>query len=191
MRKLARRLFALCAALSLLVCISVGVLWVDGYRTVTMYRWVTRDGRDLHERSVLNYNGLLAFRDSAHLLDDDEPGRKYGDYVVRRAQRPDRRGLEREPWDGAWPPLRNALLPSVVSSSAGRGPFYAISSSTVAVPAWMPLLATAILPALWIHAWRRQRRTARLGLCPACGYDLRATPGRCPECGSAAGTVTP
>jgi hypothetical protein len=57
------------------------------------------------------------------------------------------------------------------------------------VPYWI-VLALAVVPGLvWWSAMRRRRlrRAARrLGLCPTCGYDLRATPGQCPECGTAA-----
>jgi hypothetical protein len=52
----------------------------------------------------------------------------------------------------------------------------------IAVPDWFLLGLSIILPFRWIMKRRRQRRRKRLGLCFACGYDLRATLGRCPEC---------
>ena len=49
---------------------------------------------------------------------------------------------------------------------------------------WLAALLLAVPPALWLHRYLQRRRTARAGLCPSCGYDLRATPDRCPECGT-------
>jgi hypothetical protein len=55
------------------------------------------------------------------------------------------------------------------------------------LPLWFLAITTGLPPALWLRAFRRRRRRRREGLCRRCGYDLRASPERCPECGQAIG----
>jgi len=49
------------------------------------------------------------------------------------------------------------------------------------VPFWAIVLGTCALPAARLR--RKWRGRGAFGLCAWCGYDLRATPERCPECG--------
>jgi hypothetical protein len=79
------------------------------------------------------------------------------------------------------------LMPGWVGLCAdqrtGANPVYLI-----AVPYWLPVLITAIMPSWWVALQRRRRLRAwrsRAGLCVSCGYDLTGnTSGVCPECGN-------
>jgi len=59
-----------------------------------------------------------------------------------------------------------------------------IDSRFVCVPAWALIWLAAVVPTVRLSRYLRRRRRRIHGLCRSCGYDVRATPERCPECGT-------
>ncbi len=90
------------------------------------------------------------------------------------------RGFE---WNG-FKPYRTRWLPEI--ASIPKNSTYPQGIFVMTVHLWMPTFLFASLLCLcrpFRHHRRRKRK--KLGLCLKCGYDLRASKERCPECGTA------
>jgi hypothetical protein len=114
-------------------------------------------------------------------------------YGYREGDEPTGGGLYPNPdyktTSGLWDELRHlggytmprlGLGCRVENNRDGRRIYYAY------LPHWLASLSFALLPTVWyLRAAARLRRRRGRGCCVHCGYDLRATPDRCPECGTA------
>lgn len=77
---------------------------------------------------------------------------------------------------------------SILLKPVGGGATVQVGRDIFTLPGWVPLAIFGAWPAsagaLAFRRWRRNRKLATGTLCRVCGYDLRATPDRCPECGA-------
>jgi hypothetical protein len=59
------------------------------------------------------------------------------------------------------------------------------------IPHWAMLAIFAIMPGIALLQFARSRNRHKIGHCRKCGYDLRATPEKCPECGATSAALPP
>jgi hypothetical protein len=171
-----RKLFTLCSAVSLLLCMAVCGLWLHSSMYLitaaheptlddaTPYRLAyiisSSRGSVWAQRRFENAPPTLPGPTMWKFEQTRLPESTYVDYVPK----------DKKVWDFEYSESRS-------ETGEYRYQYFGF-------PWWAAFVASAMLPlAYGVRMIDRCRRT-QPGLCPACGYDLRATPDRCPECGA-------
>jgi hypothetical protein len=182
MRRLPRILLNAATAVSLLLLVATVALWVESYRA---YAYVSLGNLVGIDWSVAHDAGRIGLRHTTYWAKEDDPKFPSPYRQFRRFNRFPM-WVGRNWGDDGW---------RWAGFDAGyRVPVYAMKfrsrpqvgvSHLVGLPYSFVAAVTLVLPSISLgHAWRERSRPSGGALCPSCGYDLRATPGRCPECGS-------
>jgi len=193
MRRAGRIIYNLAVVVSLLLCLATVGVWVRSYWVSESLVWSTLaiDRIHYHEDTVRCERGGVQFSCSrtAYMfhpwIDDDDFHRYLRDAVQYPVYENQWEGVMRVGYQ------RHAALgfewvPRSLSSDYDDSPA-SISEKSLTLPLYFPTLLFALLPAHYFLRVRRRRRLASRrarGCCVNCGYDLQATPDRCPECGA-------
>jgi hypothetical protein len=165
-----RRLLTLAAVASLVLCVAICVVMYWSFRAPRF--WVRESDAAPHRYGD---RGEARFFRGYYL----KHGRLGWDEVRLTRAAVGFSWFSRQSDDA--PPEQDVLLGALGSGTGGAG--------TWSVRLWPFALALGVLPLIVASTYVRAARRARLGRCPTCGYDLRATPARCPECGGVPGPV--
>jgi hypothetical protein len=206
MKRLGRWLFNGVAAMSLLMLVIMCILWVRSYWRSDQFIWFDGHGTETpdlhpdeplynHTHSIICSYGGIRFEDRYEewgILGGSLNGGHYFDW---RVEAPTAYPYYAPSYASAAPKVHRFQvmgLELVLPSSPPS--FYSFLERTYCLTLPFPILALGLsgMPALSLRAFRRrriQRDRGRKELCLKCGYDLRATPNQCPECGTVPKTI--
>lgn len=181
--KVKHRLMIVASALSLLICISAALLWATSYSEMDDIGWQKPVRTTGYDRWALQtVDGIAAMH---HTIRDDAP---YDEIDGKRQPQTD--GLVKESW-GLGSASAHAIYAIRPRNGAGFGwgthaweKYGRYREWRLIFPLWLPTLLTAVLPTIWIVQRVKHKRRQVSGRCIKCGYDLRASKERCPECGT-------
>ena len=169
-----RRLFNILAAVSLVLCLATAGVWVRSYSPGAAYEG-TRVGCAFADGSVCAWRTTQDRfeRPEPPQFDDPSsvgPGAFLGFAYVERYSTEFVSEFADPPQPGV--PIFSETI---------------LTTSALTVPLWFLCTLTAILPAIWLWRYRRDRRARRDGMphCVYCDYNLTGNvSGICPECGT-------
>ncbi|HEY2589604.1 MAG TPA: hypothetical protein VGI81_27915 [Tepidisphaeraceae bacterium] len=177
-----RRLYTLASAMSLALCGVILVAWLCSFLAFAPFgqSWTTSwagngDGRVAR--------GWFAAGGTIYLLVDE---RTISPPPTVRPDHYHHTGID--PFPGVAPPPTALGFLRSRSRTSWREPWTGRRVTTRAewlgVPLWLPALLLAIPPAARMVRRTRRHHRLTMGHCATCGYDLRASTDRCPECGT-------